>query len=87
MEYVKELFYEFDFLTKKPMTIQNYDRILKRLDHRMTSCLFRYGGAEKFLVLGYTPFELKEIGDWSSSKIPEIYALELMRTGVGKRDF
>ena len=64
----------FDFKSEKPMTIQNFDRILKRLDPKMTSCLFRYGGAEKYLVLGYTPYELKEIGDWSSSKMPEIYA-------------
>lgn len=64
----------FDFKSEKPMTVQNFDRILKRLDPEMTSCLFRYGGAEKYLVLGYTPFELKEIGDWSSSKMPEVYA-------------
>jgi len=63
-----------DFKSKKHMTVQNFDRILKRLDPDMTSCLFRYGGAEKFLVLGYTPYELKEIGDWSSSKMPELYA-------------
>lgn len=64
----------FNFNSEKPMTVQNFDRILKRLDPNMTSCLFRYGGAEKYLVLGYTPYELKEIGDWSSSKMPELYA-------------
>lgn len=64
----------FDFNSEKHMTVQNFDRILKRLDPNMTSCLFRYGGAEKYLVLGYTPYELKEIGDWSSSKMPEVYA-------------
>ena len=64
----------FNFDRESHMTIQNFDRILKRLDPNMTSCLFRYGGAEKYLVLGYTPFELKEIGDWSSSKMPEVYA-------------
>jgi hypothetical protein len=63
---------EFDFT--HPMTIQNFDRILRRLDPSMTSCLFRYGGAEKYLLLGYTPHELKEIGDWESSIMPEIYA-------------
>ena len=56
------------------MTVQNLDSILKRLDPKMKSCLFRYGGAEKYLALGYTPYELKEIGDWSSSKMPEVYA-------------
>lgn len=64
----------FDFLAKKPMTIENFDRILKRLDVTITSCLFRYGGAEKYLMLGYLPHQLKEIGDWSSSRMPEIYA-------------
>ena len=64
----------FDFGSQRHMTVQNFDRILKRLDPNMTSCLFRYGGAEKYLVLGYTPYELKEIGDWSSSKMPEVYA-------------
>lgn len=64
----------FDFKSEKPMTVQNFDRILKRLDSTMTSCIFRYGGAEKYLTLGYTPYELKGIGDWSSSKMPEIYA-------------
>ena len=64
----------FDFNSSNHMTVQNFDRILKQLDPKMTSCLFRYGGAEKYLVLGYTPYELKEIGDWSSSKMPEIYA-------------
>jgi hypothetical protein len=64
----------FDFKSHNHMTIQNFDRILKRLDNKMTSCLFRYGGVEKYLVLGYNPHELKEIGDWSSSKMPEVYA-------------
>ena len=64
----------FCFNSDKRMTVQNFDRILKRLDRNMTSCLFRYGGAEKYLSLGYTPYELKEIGDWSSSRMPEVYA-------------
>ena len=75
----------FDFSSEKPMTIQNFDRILKRLDPNMTSCLFRYGGAEKYLVLGYTPFELKEIGDWSSSKMPETYAARKGITSAQRR--
>jgi integrase len=75
----------FDFNSINPMSIQNFDRILKRLDPKMTSCLFRYGGAEKYLVLGYTPYELKEIGDWSSSKMPEVYAERKGITSVQKR--
>ena len=64
----------FDFQSAKPRTIQNWDRILKRLDVRMTSCLFRYAGAEKYLALGYTERELKKIGDWESIRMPELYA-------------
>jgi hypothetical protein len=64
----------FDFKSEKPMTIQNWNRILKRLDPRMTSCLFRYAGAEKYLALGYTERELKNIGDWESIRMPELYA-------------
>ena len=75
----------FDFKSERHMTVQNFDRILKRLDPNMTSCMFRYGGAEKYLVLGYTPSELKEIGDWSSSKMPEIYAERKGITAAQKR--
>lgn len=64
----------FDFLSEKPMTVQNFDRILQKLDPNMTSCLFRYGGAEKYLRLGYLPHELKEIGDWATSRMPELYS-------------
>jgi hypothetical protein len=75
----------FDFNSTNSMTIQNFDRILKRLDPKMTSCLFRYGGAEKYLGLGYTPYELKQIGDWSSSKMPEVYAERKGITSAQKR--
>jgi len=62
------------FNFKKRMTIQNFDKILQKLDPSLTSCHFRYGGAEKYLLLGYSPHELREIGDWETSKMPEIYA-------------
>ena len=62
------------FLWHTPMTIQRFDQILQGLDPSMSSCMFRYGATEKYLRLGYTIFELKEIGDWTSSKMPEIYA-------------
>jgi integrase len=78
-------FASFRFSNEKPMTVQNFDRILKRLDPQMTSCFFRYGGAEKYLVLGYTPFELKEIGDWGSTKMPEIYAQRKGITAAQRR--
>ena len=64
----------FDFKAEKPMTVQNLDRILQRLDPSITSSFFRYFATEKYLTLGYTERELKEIGDWSSSRMPEIYA-------------
>lgn len=64
----------FDLHSPRPMTVQNFNRILQRLDPTLTSSMFRYGGTEKYLLLGYTPRELKEIGDWSSSYMPEIYA-------------
>lgn len=64
----------FDFEPVKPMTVSNLNRILQRLDPTMTSSLFRYGGAEKWLILGYTPHDLKEIGDWATSSMPEKYA-------------
>ena len=62
------------FLWKTPITIQRFDQILQALDPTLTSCMFRYGGSEKYLRLGYTVFELMEIGDWSTSRMPEIYA-------------
>jgi ribosomal protein L37AE/L43A len=65
---------QFLFYSAKPLTIQRFDQILQKLDFTLTSSMFRYGGAEKYLRLGYTPFELKEIGDWSNSRMPEIYA-------------
>ena len=68
------------------MSIQNYDRILQRLDPKMTSSMFRYGGAEKYLLLGYTPTELKSVGDWDSSRMPEIYA-ERKDLSVAQRRF
>lgn len=67
-------FYSAYFDYWKPMTVANFNRILQRLDPYMTSCLFRYGGVEKYLSLGYSPRMLKEIGDWESSRMPEIYA-------------
>ena len=67
-------------------SIQNYDRILQRLDKKMTSSLFRYGGAEKYLLLGYSFSELKSIGDWDSSFMPERYA-ERKDLSVAQRRF
>ena len=67
------------------MSIQNYDRLLQRLDKTMTSTMFRYGGAEKFLLLGYSPTELKSIGDWDSSLMPEIYAARKDLTPAQRR--
>ena len=62
------------FFSEKPMTVQNLNHILQRLDPSITSSFFRYFATEKYLTLGYSERELKEIGDWSSSRMPEIYA-------------
>lgn len=68
----------FLFESRKPLTVQRFDQILQRLDATLTSHMFRYGQSERLLRLGYTPTDLKEIGDWSSSHMPEVYA---KRTG------
>ena len=67
--YLKKTF-EFS----KHLTVQRFDQILQRLDNTLTSHMFRYGHSEKLFRLGYTPFEVKEVGDWQSSRMPEIYA-------------
>jgi len=59
---------------KMGLSVKRFNQILQRLDPTLTSHMFRYGAAEKLLRLGYTPFELAEIGDWSSSMMPETYA-------------
>jgi integrase len=63
-----------EFNWQKHLTVQRFDQILQRIDPTLTSSMFRYAGAEKYLRAGYTPFEVKEIGDWSTSQMPEIYA-------------
>lgn len=60
--------------SKNHLTIQWYDKMLQRLDPTMTSSIFRYGGAEKYLMLGYTARKVAEMGDWSNSQMPEMYA-------------
>jgi hypothetical protein len=62
------------FLFVRHLTVQRFNQILQRLDSTLTSHMFRYGVAEKFLRLDYTPYDLKEIGDWSSTHMPETYA-------------
>ena len=64
----------FDFKSEKPMSVQNLNHILQRLDPTVTSSFFRYFATEKYLTLGYSERELRQIGDWSSSRMPEIYA-------------
>jgi integrase len=66
--------HSFLFVNDKPLSIQRFDQILQRLDPSMTSAMFRYGGAEKYLEMGYSPYEMKQIGDWNSSLMPERYA-------------
>jgi hypothetical protein len=65
------------FHFERHLTVQRFNQILQRLDSTLTSHMFRYGSAEKFLRLDYTPYDLKEIGDWSSTHMPETYARRL----------
>ena len=44
------------------------------MDETLTSAMFRYGHTEVLLRKGYRPTDLKEIGDWDSSRMPEVYA-------------
>ena len=62
------------YFFERPMTVQNLNHILQRLDPTITSSFFRYFSTEQLLTLGYTERELKQIGDWSSSRMLEIYA-------------
>jgi hypothetical protein len=48
------------FFSEKPMTVQNFDRILQRLDPTITSSFFRYFRTEQLQVRGYTNEELKQ---------------------------
>lgn len=63
-----------DFVFDKQITVTRFNQILQRLDVTLTSCMFRYGHSEKLFVQGYTPYEVKEIGDWASDHMPEVYA-------------
>ncbi|MBU2527638.1 MAG: tyrosine-type recombinase/integrase [Bacteroidetes bacterium] len=70
---------------KSIKTVQRLDQILQKIDPIMTSHMFRYGAAEKFLRLGYTPYDLKEIGDWATTQMPELYAKRQGLTQTQKR--
>jgi len=63
-----------NFIWSRKLTVQRFDQILQRLDPTLTSHMFRYGATEKYLRMGYSPYDLKEIGDWSSIQMPETYA-------------
>jgi hypothetical protein len=67
------------------ITIQRFGQVLQQLDNSLFTAIFRYGCAEKYLDLGYTPSELKEIGDWSSSYMPELYAKRKGQTRTQRR--
>ena len=64
------------FIFEEGITVQRFDQILQRLDPTLFSHSFRYGAAEKLMSreYGYTPQELAEIGDWSTSFMPELYS-------------
>lgn len=75
----------FDFKAEKRMTVQNLDRILQRLDPTITSSFFRYFATEKYLTRGYSERELAQVGDWSSSRMVEVYAKRLGITPAQRR--
>lgn len=56
------------------LSVQRLDQILQVLDSTLTSSMFRYGHTEQLFYQGYTPSDLKDIGDWESTRMPEIYA-------------
>ena len=56
------------------LSVQRLDQILQRLDPTMSSCMFRYGHSEQLFYSGYSEYDLKDIGDWESTRMPEIYA-------------
>ena len=62
------------FFKDKQMSVQNLDHILQKLDPTITSSFFRYFRTEELLDRGYLPHELKQVGDWANSFMPELYA-------------
>lgn len=56
------------------LTVQRLDQILQAIDPSLTSHMFRYGHTEVLLRNGYTPYECSLVGDWSSDKLPQLYA-------------
>jgi integrase len=56
------------------LTNSRFNQILQHLDKTLTSSFFRYGVSEQLLKLGYSTYELKVIGDWSSEHMPSVYA-------------
>ena len=64
--------YDFDF--NEHIKCARLGRIIQDLDESLFSAVFRYGASEKYLLLGYTREELRQIGDWADVRMPEIYA-------------
>lgn len=64
--------YDFDF--NEHINCARLGRIIQDLDESLFSAIFRYGASEKYLLLGYTREELKDIGDWSDVRMPSVYA-------------
>jgi integrase len=73
------------FLWGRHLTVQRFDQILQRLDPTLTSHMARYGMTENLLRRGYLPSEVREIGDWASSYMPELYARKKGLTPVLRR--
>jgi hypothetical protein len=67
------------------LSIQRLDQILQRLDPTLTSSMFRYGHTEVLFRDGYNAVDVKQIGDWSSTAMPEIYAARKGLTQAAKK--
>lgn len=72
---------EFLWKADNPMTIQNFDHLLQRLDPSLSSCMFRYGRTEVLADARdkkgrhiYSMRDLQQIGNWESEAMPSRYA-------------
>jgi hypothetical protein len=67
------------------ISTQRLDQILQRFDDTMTSVMFRYGHTETLFRQGYKAQDIKEVGDWSSVFMPEIYGSRRGQTEAQQR--
>ena len=83
---------EFLWNSEKPMSIQNFDYLLQRLDPSLSSCMFRYGRTEVLADAKdkkgrhlYSMRDLTILGDWNSEYMPTLYAKRKGLTETAQR--